>query len=280
MKFNNLAVRASTATIFVLVMAGGILLSPYTTWILFAIVNVFCLVEYQKLSAKLPSNQARNASSELAFIVTIGCLIYSLITAVALGWLAPTFLVLGIPLFFLLFIRALYSKAESPFTRLASNLMSLVWFSVPCALFVALGLIEGEYAPYKLLGIIVLVWISDSFAYFSGSMFGKTPLFKRVSPKKTWEGSLGGLLGTLVVAFILSLLVPEWSWLKWSIIAVIATVLGTIGDLVESLLKRSTNVKDSGTILPGHGGFLDRFDAVLFSTPFIFTFVYLTRGIL
>jgi len=269
------ATRATTAVVFVSVMLIGILVSPHSLWVLFGLINILSLIEFQKISTALPGNNPKHAFAETSLVVGIGTSIYMLIIALTFGWIAVKYLLLILPLVFTLFIFALYSHAESPFSRLSLNVTSLLWITVPLALSLPISLIDGTFTPLKLIGIILLVWISDSFAYIVGSMIGKTPLFERISPKKTWEGSGGGLVASLIFAFLLSLIVPEWSFSKWAVISVMAVILGTTGDLIESLLKRSVNIKDSGTILPGHGGFLDRFDAYLFSIPFIYTYLYL-----
>ena len=274
--FNKtLATRATTALIFVSIMILGIMVSPYSLWLLFGIINVLSLMEFQKIATALPGNTPNHAGLETAMVATLGTAIYLIITSIAFNWIDSRYIILIMPLLFLLFIYALYSHSESPLSRMSLNLASLLWISIPTALSLPIALIDGTFSPLKLIGIILLVWISDSFAYIVGSVIGKTPLFKRISPKKTWEGSAGGLVASLIFAFLLSIIVPDWSFVKWAIIAILAVFLGTTGDLIESLLKRSVKIKDSGSILPGHGGFLDRFDAYFFSVPFIYTYLYL-----
>jgi phosphatidate cytidylyltransferase len=127
------------------------------------------------------------------------------------------------------------------------------------------------------MGCLFLLWASDSGAYFAGTKFGKTKLFERVSPKKSWEGSMGGFAASMLVGVVLGRYftsLPLWQWL---VIGLIIVVAGTYGDLVESLFKRSIKIKDSGSIIPGHGGFLDRFDGLLLSVPFIVAFLKLVN---
>jgi len=126
----------------------------------------------------------------------------------------------------------------------------------------------GNYEPLSLLGIIFLIWTNDSFAYFTGSLIGKTKLFERISPGKTWEGFFGGLFFCLGMGLLIGTYLENIP--KWILFALIMSVFGTVGDLVESHMKRLAGMKDSGKILPGHGGVLDRFDALIFATPFIF----------
>jgi phosphatidate cytidylyltransferase len=125
------------------------------------------------------------------------------------------------------------------------------------------------------LGFFLLIWLNDTGAYFIGSLIGKHKLFERISPGKTWEGSAGGTLFALLTAWGLSYIFPQIDRTHWLILAIITVVTGTLGDLVESMLKRSLGIKDSGNILPGHGGMLDRFDAVLLSAPFVFVYLAL-----
>jgi phosphatidate cytidylyltransferase len=130
-----------------------------------------------------------------------------------------------------------------------------------------------NYTPYLMISILVLIWVNDSFALIVGKNFGKTKLFVTVSPKKTVEGFIGGFAFALIAAYIISTLNKDFSLTNWFIIAAIVSIIGTIGDLVESKLKRQANIKDSGTIMPGHGGILDRLDSLLFAAPFVYLYI-------
>jgi phosphatidate cytidylyltransferase len=122
---------------------------------------------------------------------------------------------------------------------------------------------------------MLMLWANDTGAYLFGSKFGKTRLFERHSPKKSWEGFFGGMFTSLVVAYVLSLFFTELPVWAWGGMAILISSFGTLGDLVESMLKRSLNAKDSGNILPGHGGFLDRFDGLLIAAPVVYAYLYL-----
>ena len=135
-----------------------------------------------------------------------------------------------------------------------------------------LGELLIVFDGFLLIAVLVIIWCNDILAYLTGSFFGKHRLFERISPKKTWEGFAGGLIMALVAAFILSLFSSTLSVIEWLILALIIVLTATIGDLSESMLKRYAGVKDSGNLMPGHGGILDRFDAVLFATPFVFIY--------
>ena len=131
------------------------------------------------------------------------------------------------------------------------------------------------FTPNIVAGMLFLTWANDSFAYIIGSKIGKTPFFLRISPKKTWEGTIGGAVMCLLTSAIIAQFFTQLSLTNWVIIGAIIAVFGTIGDLVESLLKRSVGVKDSGSFMPGHGGFLDRFDAFIFCIPFVYFYLSL-----
>jgi phosphatidate cytidylyltransferase len=134
---------------------------------------------------------------------------------------------------------------------------------------------SGQYRFHIIFGILFILWASDTGAYFSGILFGKKKLFKRVSPKKTWEGSIGGAILALLFAYGFSKYFNDLTLIQWLVAALIIVIAGVYGDLVESLFKRSIAIKDSGTSIPGHGGFLDRFDGLLLASPFVAAFINL-----
>jgi phosphatidate cytidylyltransferase len=134
--------------------------------------------------------------------------------------------------------------------------------------------VKNQHEEGILLGFLVMVWTNDTFAYLVGRMIGRHKLYEKISPKKTWEGSFGGLIFTLVAAYILSRFYPALTTTEWLIMSLITVVFGIIGDLFESLMKRMYGLKDSGNIIPGHGGVLDRFDAIFFSSPMVFVYLF------
>ncbi len=133
--------------------------------------------------------------------------------------------------------------------------------------------VNGIFQYEIILGTLFILWASDSGAYFAGTRFGKTKLFERISPKKSWEGSVGGAITSFGVALVLASKFTILDVTQWMIITTIIIIAGTYGDLVESLFKRSIEIKDSGQSIPGHGGFLDRFDGLLLASPFITAFL-------
>ena len=178
-------------------------------------------------------------------------------------------------LIFFLSIFELFRKKENPFSNIGYTLLGILYVAVPFAL---LLLIPSKNAiQFIVLGFFFLIWSNDTFAYLVGRTIGRTKLFERISPKKTWEGFIGGVICTQGIAYLISIYFTELAPIHWHVVALIVSVFGTLGDLVESMFKRSLGVKDSGTILPGHGGILDRFDGVLLSSPFVVTYLMLVR---
>lgn len=169
---------------------------------------------------------------------------------------------------FILFITELYSKSDKPFENLGWKSVAMFWIAIPIILTTKIYFEQGKWFIFAMF---FSIWMYDSFCYIFGSLLGKHKLFERVSPKKTWEGSVLGALATLVVYYFANK-IPQlqmFSSIEWVIIIAVVVVTATYGDLVESLLKRNLGIKDSGSIMPGHGGFLDRLDSFFLVVPFV-----------
>ncbi|MFM7473962.1 MAG: phosphatidate cytidylyltransferase, partial [Crocinitomicaceae bacterium] len=177
-----------------------------------------------------------------------------------------------VPIIFLVIINELWRNIGNPILNISTLLFGVGYTLIPFILIIALGKLSiDEQVNFPLvLGMYLLIWTNDTFAYFSGRFFGKKPLFSRISPQKTEEGNIGGVVFTIGVSLILAATTKEFSYSFWLVAALITAPSAILGDLLESLFKRSVKVKDSGSILPGHGGILDRFDAVLFTVPFFY----------
>jgi len=168
----------------------------------------------------------------------------------------------------------LFTNKEIKFANERSKLgvtIRYVIFSM-CFL-ILLPFYENNFHPYLMISILSIIWVNDSFAFLIGKNFGKNKLFPSVSPKKTVEGLLGGLVFSLLAGLFISKINLDFSLLNWLIIAVLVSIVGTLGDLVESKFKRQANIKDSGNIMPGHGGILDRLDSLLFAAPFVYLYI-------
>ncbi|WP_177764679.1 phosphatidate cytidylyltransferase [Flavobacterium sp. I3-2] len=155
-------------------------------------------------------------------------------------------------------------------STLVKYLFLIGYVILPFIILTQLPLIKNQFEPKIVIGMFILIWNNDTFAYICGKSFGKRKLFEKMSPKKTIEGFLGGLFFTLIASYILSIYFTFFDLETWLLTAILVSSLGTIGDLVESKFKRQANIKDSGSIMPGHGGILDRLDSVIFATPFLF----------
>lgn len=178
---------------------------------------------------------------------------------------------------FLILPIELYRNREHPFTNIAHGFLGIIYVAVPVTLLINIVHPNDEigYNPLFFVGWLMLILSSDSGAYLAGTAFGKHKLFERISPKKSWEGAAGGLLMSIAFAIGFSYFLDfltVWEWIGLSVVSVIA---GIYGDLVESLLKRNVGAKDSGTLLPGHGGVLDRLDSIVLATPFAFVYLKL-----
>ncbi len=272
MKVNNLATRSLTAVFFVIVMVGSILLGQNVFSVLLFIITILSLNEFITLST--------NDKVQPALWPTLitGGITYLILASNAVGIADAKWLFVIIPFIFLLFIVELWRNREYPFTNIAISLAGVIYIALP------FGLLMYFFDPVTLsgpvhygivLGFLLILWLNDTGAYFVGSLIGKHKLFERISPGKTWEGSAGGALFALLTAWGLSFVFHRLDVVQWLILALITIIAGTLGDLVESMLKRSLGIKDSGNILPGHGGMLDRFDAVLLSAPFVFVYLAL-----
>jgi phosphatidate cytidylyltransferase len=173
-------------------------------------------------------------------------------------------------------IIELFKQNKDPFANVAITLIGVIYVSMPFGLLSYLVFYPpfgDTYNPSFLIAYFLLMWANDSGAYIVGSLIGKHKLFERISPKKTWEGFIGGAFFTLLAAWAISLYLHELSLMHWLFVGSITFSFGTFGDLVESQLKRSVGMKDSGKMLPGHGGILDRFDSIIFSAPIVFVYL-------
>lgn len=179
-------------------------------------------------------------------------------------------LVLLVPL---MCICELYRKSATPIANIASSIMGALYVALPMSLLLVIPMLlgNGEWNPWIVLFYIFIIWANDVFAYLFGITLGRHRLFERISPKKSWEGFFGGLAGAVAMGYVAATILDA-STIAWMGLALVAALSGVFGDLVESLMKRSVDVKDSGNIIPGHGGWLDRFDALILSAPFVFVY--------
>ena len=268
-KYNNLTQRIIVAVIGVAILLTAIYWNKWTYFVVFFAITFFTMREFYKLAGI-----AGHLPLQFWGIFS-GLLIFTFTFLIQLDLITASIYYLVFPVTAMIYFIKLYKSEERPFTNIAFTFLGIIYVAIPFSLIHVIAFSQGHYHPFIVIGILLLTWASDTGGYFAGTTFGKTKLFHSISPKKSWEGLIGGAILTLIVAFLISLLtdfLPIW---KWLVMGVITVVTGTYGDLVESLFKRSIKIKDSGQTLPGHGGFLDRFDAMLLSLPFIAAFLKL-----
>jgi phosphatidate cytidylyltransferase len=277
---NNFFRRTLTGAWIVIFILGGFWLHPVSFLITGLILLIGTQYEYYKMLRNIGVN-AQMVTGLITGIVTyvLSTLIAS--RAIPVGW----FLIL-IPIMIVIMVLELYRKQEKPFDSLAHTFFAIFYTALPFSMFPfaafsrtgLASLLPHEsivFSPGIIIGFFLLIWANDTGAYLTGISFGRHKLFERISPKKTWEGFIGGVIAAIIVAWALSDWLGVVDKIQWVVISVIISISGTYGDLIESMLKRSTGVKDSGNIMPGHGGFLDRFDSAIVSFPLVYLFISL-----
>ena len=208
------------------------------------------------------------------FGTIIGTLIFCATFLIEIRHISYRYYFLLFPLVACIYMIKLYKKLErKPFTNIAFTILGIIYVATPFALLTIATFEEGTYNYEIMLGCLLILWANDTGGFIAGTLFGKTKLFERISPKKSWEGAVGGAVLGLAFAWGISNYFETLAFWQWMVISVVIIIGGDYGDLVESLLKRSIEIKDSGDSLPGHGGFLDRFDGLLISAPFIVAFL-------
>lgn len=273
-KYSNLTQRLVTGLFGSAVIVSSIMYSEWTYFFVFFFICFITLREFYALAG------LDGMVVQKTFGTISGLVIYTLSFLIEADHISYRYYFLIFPMVSCVYMIKLYKKFErKPFTNIAFTFLGVFYVAVPFAL-LNIATFENQQYDYQIIfGCLFILWASDTGAYFSGTLFGKRKLFERISPKKSWEGVIGGA----VLAFIFAYYLPYFfsaigheptirSW-QWLVVGGIIVVGGTYGDLIESLLKRSMEIKDSGDSLPGHGGFLDRFDGLLISAPFIVAFL-------
>jgi phosphatidate cytidylyltransferase len=269
----KLSKRALSGFVFVSVLIFSILYSKITFISLFFIFMLLCLYEYQRM-IKLKS----------VFPYLIGTLLFAFGNILNVEDDATIIILeyIGVALFltiFITFASILFAKKEEVISHLGKIFLTIIYIVVPFTLMVQIPFLSTKYSYVNttILGVFILIWTNDTFAFLIGKNFGKHKLLERISPNKTIEGFIGGMIFTFIASFILAKVFNSLSLVQWIVIAGIVSIFGVLGDLIESMFKRQAGVKDSSNFIPGHGGFLDRFDSVIFAAPFIFIYLHLVQ---
>jgi len=276
----NFYTRTLTAVWIVIFILGGFWLHPVSFFITGLVLLAGAQYEYYQMV------KSSGIRPQMITGIISGISLYIVSTLVAAGRAGKEYFFISIPLALIIMIAELYRKQEKPFDSLAHTFFAIFYIAAPFSLFPFSAfsmtgfssLIPHPdiiFSPGIIIGFLLLLWANDTGAYITGVTIGKHRLMERISPKKSWEGFFGGMVIAVIVAWLLS------GWLGivgtggWIIISLIISIAGTFGDLIESMLKRSIGLKDSGSILPGHGGFLDRFDSAIISFPAVYLFITL-----
>ncbi len=258
---NSTLTRAISGAVYIVLLISATFYSSNSFLLFFGILLLITVSEFCKLV---------NLKNIVPMLIAVGLFIlcnlsYTIKTNDILILLA-TLLVSVKAIFFL------FDKKNKPVDSLSKYVYLIGYIILPFVLITKIPFVENIYNPNIILSIFILIWVNDTFAFLVGKTFGKHKLFEKVSPKKTIEGFVGGFIFSIVAGIILAQFLMLQSYIHWIFIAVLASVFGTLGDLVESKFKRIANVKDSGNIMPGHGGVLDRLDSIIFVAPIVFLF--------
>lgn len=278
---SNLLQRTITGVLGAAFMLTAIWFNFYSFAALFFLVTVLSSYEYHQLLTKtgIPNNAPAGIIGSI--------LVYGLFVLQALSFNLGAILI-AVPclLFMTYMLIELFASKEQPILRVAYTIAGILYIAAPFGLLTLIpwgspgGCVLPDLSAYRfeiIFALLFLIWANDVGAYFVGKSIGKHKLFERISPKKTWEGSIGGLVTAMLFTYLLYYFYGIFTIPVWMGLCVIVVISGSLGDLVESMIKRTLQVKDSGTLLPGHGGFLDRFDALIFAIPFVYLYLTLIK---
>ena len=268
---SNFLLRTISGILFVVCIVGALILGEISFLIVFSGILILSMNEFYRLSLKARIAPQIFLGILIGLSFFIGSYLYTT------GHIEALFLLGFIPLVISVFIFELFRNHKRPFHNIAYTYLGIFYIAIPLSLFNFIvfdsAALQYTYSYEILLGYFILIWANDTGAYLFGVSIGKHKVFPRISPKKSWEGFFGGLIFTTIVAWAISLCFHNINFAHWLVIGLLSAIIGVFGDLVESMFKRSLDVKDSGKFLPGHGGVLDRFDSVFLSAPIVFVYL-------
>ena len=281
LNLKTLATRSISAAVFVVLLVGCVYWNYISFSLFFFAVSMIGLHEFYKIAEMMGAKPVKFFGFITGILTFISCLSFGDFTTPSITVMIFKYqkimysLMLTGPFIILAF--ALFTRKENAIQSFMYTIGGVLYAVFPFALlnrviFYDPGIGVDTFEPKLILGIIFLIWSNDTFAYLGGSLFGKNKMIERVSPGKTWEGTIIGILITFGLSFLFNNLIFDFHNYTWMALGIIVPVLATVGDLVESKLKREAGVKDSGSIMPGHGGVLDRFDSLIFVSPFVYVF--------
>lgn len=272
MNIKDLFIRAGAGITFILVVLIGVLGGKYSFLIVFGIILALALYEFYRMVEK---DTAHDISK--VFNIASGLVIYVSSFFFMEGHNIYFFCATILFYLLVLFISGICIKRDDILHSIINSAFGQLYITLPMCLLMLIGyqynLFKDDFHHALILAIFVMIWVNDTAAYFFGTLIGKHRFIKRISPKKTTEGLISGLFFTIITGVIFAYFYPEYPIGFWIGFAIVASVFGTIGDLFESLIKRTYNIKDSGHLLPGHGGILDRIDSLLIEIPAIYFYL-------
>jgi phosphatidate cytidylyltransferase len=256
--------RAISGAVFVSLLVFSILFSPILFLGLFYLLMIISIFEFSRML------HLKNSG-----VYIIATLLY-ISSQLPIWDVTPMYTdILAVVGILSLFITSLFSKKSTPIKELGNLFLCLAYTCIPYIFISRIPYtnFNNSYEGILILGVFIMIWSNDTFAYLTGMSIGKNKLLERISPKKTIEGFIGGVLATLIVSYLIALQFDVLSTLQWMIIGILVSFFGVLGDLIASMFKRQTGVKDTGNIIPGHGGILDRLDSIIFAAPFIYLYL-------
>lgn len=269
----NIYIRSISGAIYVVLILGSILLSKYTFFAFFTVILSYTLYEFYRL-CKIGGNQPQVING-----IIISAYLFVAFFLYDLKIIGEIIFLGIIPALMIIPVLELFRKNERPVQNIAFTLLGIAYIAFP---FSVLNFIASPYesnpeiySPEALIGLFIILWANDSGAYLTGSWLGRTKMIEKISPNKTWEGAVGGAILATLIALAINHYVEFMTPIHIIFLTLFTVIAGTLGDLTESMFKRNFNVKDSGNLMPGHGGLLDRFDSMLFAAPIYFIYITL-----
>jgi phosphatidate cytidylyltransferase len=267
---NDILIRTLTGAIFITSILVSIYLNSQITISVFGLYLLMALIEFSNFF-----KEHETVSLSSIYFIGLGMIIYLLFSEIFIEILPYSSLFIVFPLIFIYLLIEIWRNKTNPIINLSVGIFGIIYIVVPFILLIVLTEKTTLIEPI-LTGMFLIIWANDTFAYLFGRFLGKRKLMERISPKKSWEGVIGGFVFTILFSWLVAyFLDSSHDYIFWIISAIIISPASILGDLLESMFKRSLEIKDSGTILPGHGGILDRFDATLIAVPFFFSWYFL-----
>lgn len=269
---NNTLLRSISGAFFIALLSFSIIYNIWTLVSIIIVINVLGIFEFKSF---FKGHESINDDKIMPILLSVGAMVLSAISAIGLIDFRFLYFLALFPV--IIGTYELFKQKKQPLINTAVNLWALLYITFPLSLLPFIALNNSGYNWQIILGTFVLIWVNDTAAYCVGLIFGKHRLWEKVSPKKSWEGAIGGFVFTLLGGYLISIFWKDISFYQWIILATVTSPLAILGDLAESNIKRTLNIKDSGNIIPGHGGILDRFDAAFWVIPALFVFQALLK---